>query len=200
MRNPVRIGEGTVDTSMTYRMGHGLYVADSFEIAKFFCAWDDPDAYPGQDTRVCEIWVRDYDVWLNLNKVWVAEHSRNLPLVDTRSEDAEATGMSQEIRDEIIQTNFGVYTPYVLFARHHYIDGMPPPRNTRWNEMVVYTQVYRALVDLVPMTDEMMKKVTNKRPYPFDKQFKTWKIVAPKETRDEFLKYREQDLYANSGN
>jgi len=45
----------------------------------------------------------------------------------------------------------------------------------------------------------MMKKVTNKRPYPFDKQFKTWNIVAPKETRDEFLKYREQDLYANSG-
>jgi len=115
------------------------------------------------------------------------------------SKDAEATGMSQENRDDFIQKNFGVHTPYVLFARHYYLDGMPPPYNTRWNEMALYTQVYRALIDLVPMTDDMMKKVTNKRPYPFDKQFKTWNIVAPKETRDEFLKYREQDLYANSG-
>jgi len=54
------------------------------------------------------------------------------------------------------------------------------------------------LIDAVPMTEDMMSKVTNDKPYPFENQFKTWKVAAPKETRDEFLRYREQDLYANS--
>jgi len=68
--DPVHKGEGIIDTSFTYRMGYALYVSDSFEIAKWFCAWDIPGAFPGMVTKISEVWVRDYDVWLNLNKVW----------------------------------------------------------------------------------------------------------------------------------
>jgi len=195
-QNLVHNGEGIVETTMPYRNGYALYVADSFPIAKYFSDWN--NSFTKQKSKVCEIWVRDYDVWANLNKVWVPENSSNLPQMNSMGWSAEATGMNQENRDQFIQNNAGINTPYVLFSRHFYMAGMPPP-STRWNEMVLYTQVYRALIDAVPMTDDMVKKVTNPKPYPFDKQFKTWKITALKEARAEFLRYREQDLYANSG-
>jgi magnesium-dependent phosphatase 1 len=111
---------------------------------------------------------------------------------------AEETGRSQENRDDIIARNRWHPTPYVLFSRHPYMTGMPGPSNKRWSEMVVYTQIQRPLFEVVSLTDAQVSQITKPSPYLFDLQFKHWNILPLQETRQEFLRYGEKDLYAYS--
>ncbi|KAF9524649.1 acid phosphatase-domain-containing protein [Crepidotus variabilis] len=188
----LRIGEGLVDTSTPYRWGYALYVAASLTIAKFFRDWN--DNYMKDKSFVCEVWVKDYDAWVNANKVWVPENDGNLPQTSTITATAEETGNNQEDRDLFIGDNWHTPMPYVLFSQHHWFGGMPPPER-RWTEMVVYTQIYRTLFDVIPLADSDLKNVTILEPFPFGKQFKSWNIFLPPETRAEFLRYGETDLY-----
>jgi hypothetical protein len=61
--------------------------------------------------------------------------------------------------------------------------------------MVVYTQIQRSFFEVKPLSDSQADGVVNPSPYPFHHQFKTWNITVPGETRQEFLKRGETELY-----
>jgi len=189
----VRKGEGVVDPKTPYRWGYALYVAPSLAIANYFVGMN--GNWMTAKSHVCEVWVKDYDAWAGINKIWVPEHSGNLPQMNNMSWSAEMTGRNQEDRDRFIGNNWNVHTPYVLFSRHHWMPGMPNPLGRRWSEMVIYTQIQRSLFEVVPLTDAQVKQIGNSCPYPFRHQFKTWNIHAPPLTRQEFLRYKENEFY-----
>ncbi|KAF9524654.1 acid phosphatase-domain-containing protein [Crepidotus variabilis] len=192
--NLVNRREGTVETKVPYRWGFALYVADNIEIAKYFSGWNG-NFVPDVKSYVCEVWTKDYDAWMRLNKIWVPEHSGALMQMNNMHWSAEQTGKNQEDRDHTIATNWHVYAPYVLFSQHHWMKGMPGQPKQRWPEMVVYTQIQRSLIEIVQLSTDALKKVANHQPHPFHRQFKTWHITAPPPTRQEFLKYGEKDVY-----
>jgi magnesium-dependent phosphatase 1 len=108
---------------------------------------------------------------------------------------AEQSGQNQEDRDRFIAERWGVQTPYVLFSRHHWMPGMPQALGQRFNEMAVYTHIQRSLFEVVPLSDDEVKRVVDPCPFPFHHQFKTWGITVPDATRQEFLKYSELEFY-----
>jgi len=104
----------------------------------------------------------------------------------------EDSGRNQEQRDDTV-SNWKVYMPYVLFSRRHYMEGMPAPRGQRWTKMVVYTQVQRAMFEVVRIPAGDVDGHSNPRSYPFDRQVREWNIRVPEETKKEFQKYNESD-------
>ncbi|KAF9524650.1 acid phosphatase-domain-containing protein [Crepidotus variabilis] len=197
----VREGRGAVDPTTPYRWGYALYVASSMGIAKYFTDWN--NNWNKEKSFLCEVWVKDYDAWTQMNKaivfdvcyqVWVPENNGNVPQMNSMHASSEATGMNQENRDRTVGERWGVPMPYVLFSQHFWMSGMPAPKS-RWTEMVIYTQIYRALIEVKPLTDAEIKKITNPEPFPFNQQFKTWGIKAPAETRAEFWRYNEKATY-----
>ncbi|KAG6908361.1 hypothetical protein DXG01_005179 [Tephrocybe rancida] len=175
--------EGMIDTKFGYRWGYCLYVTDDIRIARFFRDWE---IRLGRVSYVNEVWVNDYATWANLNKVWVRENAGDLPMMNNTNWSLEASGQNQEARDRTIERKWGVKTPYVMFSRHYWFQGVPNPRQ-RFSEMMVYTQIQRALVDVITLsnarTDELAK--TNPIPAPFHRQIKEWNITLPQETRAE---------------
>ncbi|KAF9524642.1 acid phosphatase-domain-containing protein [Crepidotus variabilis] len=189
--NLVRRGEGTVDPTTPYRWGYALYVSDKLGIAKYFCDWN--NNWNSEKSYPCEVWVKDYDTWAKLNKIWIPENDGGIQQMNNLSWNAEQTGRNQEDRDRFIAENWGVQTPYVLFSQHHWMSGMPGPRE-RWTEMVIYTQVQRALFEVVPLSDFQVAQNRDPSPYPFPEQMKTWSITVPDKTKAEFRRYRETKL------
>ncbi|KAG6912710.1 hypothetical protein DXG01_012707, partial [Tephrocybe rancida] len=62
----VQNGRGVVEKTESYRWGFALYVAPSSRMATFF---RDSLRKAGQRrARVCEVWVKDYDAWVAVNK------------------------------------------------------------------------------------------------------------------------------------
>ncbi|KAG6912707.1 hypothetical protein DXG01_012711, partial [Tephrocybe rancida] len=62
----VQNGRGVVEKTESYRWGFALYVAPSSRMATFF---RDSLRRAGQRrARVCEVWVKDYDAWVAVNK------------------------------------------------------------------------------------------------------------------------------------
>ncbi|KAI0278375.1 acid phosphatase-domain-containing protein [Russula brevipes] len=189
----VRRGEGLVDDKTPARWGYALYVADTIGLAKYFCDWDRADW--GRESYVCEVWVRDYDAWTKMNKIWVPENYRYNQQMDNMGWPPEATGRNQENRDRFIADHWKIQTPYVLFSRHHYMTNMPIQQYKRWTEMVVSTQIQRSLFEVIPLSDDQVAQHPNPTPYPFHHQMKSWNITVPQETKDEFLNFREPDLH-----
>jgi len=190
--------EGIVDPKFPYRWGYALYIADDVGLAEFFRDWERRE---GRQSYVNEVWVKDYAIWMSLNKVWIPENSGYLPQMNNMNWSAEATGQNQEARDRTVDTKWHVKAPYVMFSRHHWMPKMPIPRPQRFTEMIVYTQTHRALIDVVTLTDaktaELVK--TNRSPVPFHRQIKGWNITVPTETRTEFKQRGETELYNLSG-
>ncbi|KAI9509690.1 acid phosphatase-domain-containing protein [Russula earlei] len=187
----VRVGEGVVERTEAYRWGYAFYVAASSRTARVF---RDLLRSGGQRrARVCQVWVKDYDSWVNVNKIWVPEHGSTVTRTDNKHWSHEQSAQSQEDRDRSIEDHWGVPTPYVLFSRHHHVRGMR--KRGRWSEMVVYTQIQRALFDIRPLTDAQVRRISKPSPYPFHRQFRRWNIVVPDETRREFLRHKEKKLY-----
>jgi len=187
----VRRGEGRVDRNTPYRWGYALYIADTIAMAKYFTTWNDD--WMAEKSKVCEVWVKDYDVWAKMNKVWIPEHSGILPQMNNTFWSVEEAGWNQEDRDLLIADRWKVYTPYVLFSKHHWMEGMPIPRGERWTEMVVYTQIQRSLFEVVQLPDDQVDQHPNPSPFPLDRQVDTWTITVPDETRQEFRRYGEPD-------
>ena len=102
----------------------------------------------------------------------------------------EETGWNQEDRDRTIADRWGVRTPYVLFSRHHFLEGMPIPHGIRWNEMLIPTQIQRSLFCLKKISDAEAAI-----PFPYHLQTKAWNITVPQETEQDFLKHEETDIY-----
>ncbi|KAF9524648.1 hypothetical protein CPB83DRAFT_909757 [Crepidotus variabilis] len=195
LNNVVRIelGEGSpLNLLAPYRWGFAWHVTASVTRAKFFLTWN--NNFNKERSSVCEVWVKDYDAWIRANKIWVPENNGNIPLMNNMTATAEATGRNQEDRDRFIGDKWGVPMPYVLFCQHHWFNGFPPPQK-RWTELVIYTQIYRTLFEVVPLKDADLNKITDVEPFPYGQQIKPWRITVPAETRAEFLQYKEKDLY-----
>ncbi|KAI0278376.1 hypothetical protein BC826DRAFT_1084804, partial [Russula brevipes] len=141
------------------------------------------------EAYVCEVWI------------WVPETSLSteLPQMDNQHWSAEHTARNQEHRDRTIAERWGVRTPYVLFSRHYYLPGLPLRPGQRWSEMVVYTQICRALIELRQLPDATVDQMPTYNPIPFHSQFKAWSIYAPEETRQEFQSKQEYALFNLSG-
>ncbi|KAG6917578.1 hypothetical protein DXG01_001926 [Tephrocybe rancida] len=184
--------EGMIDTEFGYRWGYCLYVTDDIKIARFFRDWE---IRLGRESYVNEVWVNDYATWANLNKVWVRENAGDLPQMNSTGWSLEASGQNQEARDRTIESKWGVKTPYVMFSRHYWFQDVPHPKQ-RFSEMMVYTQIQRALVDVVTLsnarTDELAE--TNPTPVPFHQQIKEWNITLPQETREEEPTFFNQSI------
>ncbi|KAF9524659.1 acid phosphatase-domain-containing protein [Crepidotus variabilis] len=190
-------GEGTVEYKVPYRWGYALYVADHIEIAKYFCGWNGTWNVGGAGDKnyVCEIWVKDYDLFCKINKIWVPENIGKLPQANNTNWSFEATGQNQEDRDRTV-SQWGVHTPYVLFSQHHGMNGLPNPRQ-RFTEMVVCTQIQRGIFDLVVLSDDQVKQAStnNPNPFPFRHQLNSWNITVPNETWNEFRSRGERDFF-----
>jgi magnesium-dependent phosphatase 1 len=181
-------GEGIVDRKIPYRWGYALYITDAIQIAKYFANL----RWSREKSEVCEVWVKDYDAWARINKIWVPESSRKLPMTSNMTWTDEYTGRSQEDRDRIIAENWNIYAPYALFSQHHRMLGMPI--RGRWSEMVVYTQIQRSLFEVVPLSADQVNQHPNPNPFPFDRQIREWNIAVPNETNVERQRYREPKL------
>ncbi|KAF9529479.1 acid phosphatase-domain-containing protein [Crepidotus variabilis] len=188
----VRKGEGIVETEIPYRWGFGLYVTSSMDIAKYFSglngSWD-----PAEQSHVCEVWVKDYDAWLNVQKIWIAENGI-LQQMNNQMISPEEAGQNQENRDNFIAGTWGVWTPYVTFCQHFWMNDMPGIPFQRWSEMVIPTQVYRALIDLNVLSDALANRNFGLDAGPFPLQIKTWGIQPTDEARAEFLRYGESEM------
>lgn len=114
--------------------------------------------------------------------------------MDNRRTTPEETGWNQEDRDLAVDKKWGggVQTPYVLFSRHRYMDGMPIKLNTRSNEMLITTQTMRSLMYVTEISDEEAMRI----PIPYDYHLHTnqWNIAIPEETKEDFLKHGETDI------
>lgn len=113
--------------------------------------------------------------------------------MDNRRTTDEETGQNQEDRDRAIADRWGVYTPYVLFSRHRFLDGMPIELNARSNELLLPTQIQRSLVYLTEITDAEIEKTPI--PFHYHLQTKAWNITVPEETKQDFLKHGETEIY-----
>jgi len=98
------------------------------------------------------------------------------------------SGRNQENRDRVIAEHFGVDTPYVLFSRHYWVNSLRKKYGLRFSEMVVYTQIQRALFGVTRLSDKKVNQIANDAPYPFHRQIKSWSITVPPETRREIRK------------
>lgn len=67
----------------------------------------------------------------------------------------------------------------------------------RWTEMVVYTQIQRALIEIKPLTDAEVNRITS-YPYHYRRQCQEWNIVVPEETRQEFQRRGETAFYEDT--
>ncbi|KAF9524646.1 hypothetical protein CPB83DRAFT_886108 [Crepidotus variabilis] len=185
--------EGIVDTTAYYRWGYGLYVADNLGIAKMY---NSMERDLGFEAHVCAVYVNDYDIWTRMNKIWVPENTGNPAQMMNRTWSAEETGKNQEDRDAFIAAQWGVRTPYALFSRHFWFNKLPLPQGQRWNEMLLSTQIVRALIDITLLSDAEVDQILSAGISPiFQNSIKEWHTTVPNETRQEFLTRGETDLY-----
>lgn len=113
--------------------------------------------------------------------------------MDNRRATDEEIGQNQEDRDRAIADRWGVYTPYVLFSRHRFLDGMPIELNARSNELLLPTQIQRSLIYLTEITDAEAEQTPI--PFNYHLQTKAWNITVPEETKEDFLKHGETEIY-----
>ncbi|KAF9525300.1 acid phosphatase-domain-containing protein [Crepidotus variabilis] len=183
--------EGVVDRTTSYRWGYGLYVADNLGIAKMY---HNMEKDIGKDSSVCAVYVKDYDTWARMNKIWVPENTEKPPQMNSGTWFAEETGRNQEDRDAIIAERWGVRTPYALFSRHFWFNRLPIPEGQqRWSEMLLSRQIVRALIEITLLSDDQTLKAGTS-PI-FQNSVKEWNITVPDGTRKEFLKREEKELY-----
>lgn len=182
-------GKSRIDITESARWGYATYITDNPAIAKYFSEWIKVDSF-GKDakTHVCALWVRDGYLFDRMGKIWVPElgHLQT----DNKHWDATKTAWKQEDRDCLV-ARWGVKTPYILFSRHHWMDGMPIPEGTRWNEMAVYPQIQDALFLTYLLTTEQLEENINKGFCRFDQQVKAWNITVPDETWKDFEDHGE---------
>ncbi|KAF2501613.1 hypothetical protein BU16DRAFT_556093 [Lophium mytilinum] len=192
-----RYAEGMrrLKSSRPSRWGWGMYVADNPEMAAFFARWgreNDPDT----NIYICRLFVRDFEIFRQMDKVWVAEKG-SIHRTDNHHSTDEQIAESQLKRDKLIARTFKVDKPYVLFSRHHWMREMRAtnlPHGKRFNEMVLYPQVQDALFYGEPI------KVSDARPRFFGPDYKVlnyhtkmrpWNILCNEETEDDFLSHGE---------
>ncbi|KAI0289737.1 acid phosphatase-domain-containing protein [Russula brevipes] len=191
----IQTGTGTVDTKEFYRWGYALYVGQSIKVARYYCnrlrEEEKKKRKGAKDAYVCEIIVKDYDAWKKISKIWVPEHGSRLQMMDSKGASAFESGLNQENRDRDIAKLFGVEMPYVLFCRHHWSTKMQKKYGLRFTEMVVYTQIQRALFEVRKLSDKKVNRIAKDVPYPFHRQIKKWNITVAEKAKSESRKLDE---------
>ena len=102
---------------------------------------------------------------------------------DVKTSDAFTVAWAQENRDQQM-AQWGVQQPYILFSRHFRMEGMESiiPDGTRWNEMVIYSQVQDALLLAIPLDDAELERRINYPYIDFTQQIGAWNIRVPSDT------------------
>ncbi|KAI0289735.1 acid phosphatase-domain-containing protein [Russula brevipes] len=194
----IQMGTGTVDTNENYRWGYALYVGHSLKVARHYCKQLNEKKKKrkgAKDAYVCAIWVKDYEAWKRIRKIWVPESNSYLPRMNSKEWSAFDSGRNQENRDRVIAERYGVDTPYVLFCRHHWEPDLRKAHGLRYNEMVVYTQIQRALFGVTRLSDKKVNRIANDAPYPFHCQINNWSITVPDETRREVRNLNDANVF-----
>ncbi|KAI0896510.1 hypothetical protein F4806DRAFT_508393 [Annulohypoxylon nitens] len=189
-------GERRSKAARPSRWGWALYVSDDPSIAAEFARWlrapDDDDAC------ICEVYVRDYEAFLEMNKVWVPENG-SVPQTDINWDPQEIANVQIE-RDEVIANMFGVSKPYILFSRHHWMDFLDTTwrkdqKGTRFSEMVVPPQVQDALFFGIPFRlSEVQSFIDNNAfsGYDYRHKLRMWNIKSSRETEQDFVHHKER--------
>ncbi|KAJ8501495.1 hypothetical protein ONZ45_g12140 [Pleurotus djamor] len=181
------------DRKEAARWGYAMYVADDPAIAKYFSDWIKRTAFGLEaKTTVCRIYARDGEVFDQMQKIWVPNDE---PLqTDVTNWDASRIAWSQENRDNIA-ARWGVYKPYVLFARHPNMNeaSFPVKSNGRWNEMVIYPQIQESLIVTERMTDSQLSEAIQNPGHHlhYESKIAAWNITTPIETWRDFYFHRE---------
>lgn len=182
-------GKSRVDLKESARWGYATYITDNPSIAKYFSNWIKADAF-GADTKtcVCEMWIRDKNIFDNLGKIWVPE--LGFLMTNNKKWLHQRTAWSQEDRDQLV-SRWGVDVPYILFSRHHWMKDMPIPQGKRWNEMVIYRQTQDALLLTIPLTPKQLEERIQGNFVTYESQIKAWNITVPPDTWANFKKAKE---------
>ncbi|CAL1705822.1 unnamed protein product [Somion occarium] len=187
-------------TKRPARFGYGLYASDNPQIAMFFSQWGRDNG----DKKVCEIFVRDKDVFLNeLKKIWF--YPKTGYLTNNQHSKAEDIAKMQIKRDEYIHKHHHVEKPYILFSRHHYMHEMGKSKynivinsKKRFNEMVIYPQVQDALMFGTTLSLPQARKMTRTgklKKLQHEKKVSAWGIKVPSETKEDSTNHGENHYF-----
>lgn len=189
-----RQGKRRLKSNRPARWGWGLYIADDASIAAAFAKWR-RNTEPW-NLYVCKVFVRDFEVFKRMAKVWVPEFG-SVPQT-TSDLGGQHIAEAQIARDRIIMEEFGVCKPYILFARHHWMDLLGETwrvnHQGRFSEMVVPPQVQDALFYGEPW------RLSDAQPhidgghlegYDFRHRLREWHIKRNTETEMDFWKHGE---------
>ncbi|KAK3377076.1 acid phosphatase-domain-containing protein [Lasiosphaeria ovina] len=189
------------------RWGFGMYITDNPDIACFY-SYLGRETKETRDHRISLVYVRDYDVWKALNKVWIAEQGSIAPVPDSTSMTDLELAQSQANRDAKIKELYGVDKPYVLISRHvsrrqfkedkYKGTRLGALKGKRFNEMVIFPQVQDALFFVAPLSDNAHAKIFDSNlPTGWDNykwettKFREWNIQFNDETKADFARNKE---------
>ncbi|KAI1128303.1 acid phosphatase-domain-containing protein [Nemania abortiva] len=193
-------GQRRTKSGRPSRWGFALYVADDPSIAAEFAKWRrDSDT---DNQYICEIYVRDFEIFRAMDKVWVPEDG---PAPQTNSDRGDNhIAEVQCNRDNIVANTFAVHKPYILFARHKWMDFLSMTwrqnHHGRFSEMVVYPQIQDALCygKRWKLSDVQQHINAGRdlngnpfRGFDFRHKLKKWNIRWSQETVADFKKHKE---------
>ncbi|KAF9269932.1 hypothetical protein L218DRAFT_992611 [Marasmius fiardii PR-910] len=165
---------------------------ESYENKIYFKEWIKQNAFgPQAETVVCAIYARDRNIFYSLPKIWVPED--NQAMTNNQNGQEFDIAWSQEDRDRKVES-WGVQKPYILFSRHHDMQGTVPVRG-RFNEMVVYGQIQEGPILNVQMSNQQLADASAHREHHHlhhEQKFQEWNITVSKETWDDFCAHGEQ--------
>ncbi|KAI1386602.1 acid phosphatase-domain-containing protein [Hypoxylon trugodes] len=170
-------GERRRPSGRPSRWGWGMYVTDDPKIAEEFATWRRERDAP-ENHWFCPVFVRDYEIFQWIRKVWVKEGS--IEQTDVDKPDQEIA-QEQIDRDNKIERIFGIKKPYILFSKHVDMSGTG---RRRFNEMVVYPQLQDALFYGQPVL--LRDAPLLNRPHlNYQEKIAEWNITTNDESRHE---------------
>ncbi|KAG2140523.1 uncharacterized protein EDB93DRAFT_1105921 [Suillus bovinus] len=104
-------GKSRVDLKESARWGYATYITDNPTIcflvlisrarAKYFSDWIKADTFSADtNTCICEMWIRDKDIFDSLGKIWVPE--LRFIMMNNKNWIHQHTAWSQEDRDQLV--------------------------------------------------------------------------------------------------
>ncbi|KAI1286526.1 acid phosphatase-domain-containing protein [Xylaria venustula] len=196
-------------TTRSARWGYGLYVTDDPNIAIFFSSNERSDVEA--NLRIVALYARDRSAFMAMNKViifssswpdhvcvniiqnikcWVPEEGK-FHQIDNENLSFGETCDDNDALDWKVWQEFGYHKPYLLFTRHHYMDGMHFLKNLeRFNEMVIYPQAQDAMFFGKVFTIDEAKAQMRSRSWrhrSYHHHIRSWNIKMHRDAQNELF-------------
>ncbi|KAI0426466.1 acid phosphatase-domain-containing protein [Xylaria sp. FL1042] len=176
-------------TDRSARWGYGLYVTDNPNISLFFAA-NKREQEPTENLRIVALYARDKKAFINMNKCWIPEKGKFHQVDNEHLSFGEACDRNDALDYKVWQ-EFGYHKPYLLFTRHHYMDGMHFLKNLeRFNELVIYPQAQDAMFFGKVFTVEEANALLKSGEWQhrcFHHRIKAWNIKMHRDAKQELL-------------